>query len=82
VRQSCGKGAEGSTLYCKAHGGGKRCGHEGCPKSAAGSTRFCIGHGGGRRCNHQIGTPDACSHMAVRVSYYSQTARRHRPLNV
>jgi hypothetical protein len=64
--QNCQKGAEGSTLFCKAHGGGKRCTHEGCAKSAAGATSFCIGHGGGRRCNHAVALGESCSHMAVR----------------
>ncbi|GER34343.1 loricrin-related, partial [Striga asiatica] len=47
----CGKGAEGSTPFCKAHGGGKRCAFpEGCGRSVHGGTAFCVGHGGGKRC--------------------------------
>jgi hypothetical protein len=43
-------------MFCKAHGGGKRCQYpEGCDKSAKGSTMFCIAHGGGRRCGHESG---------------------------
>jgi len=46
---------QGSTGFCKSHGGGKRCqatNEDGspCPKSAIGSTNFCVGHGGGKRC--------------------------------
>ena len=34
-----------------AHGGGKRCQHEGCSKAAAvGGTQRCSAHGGGKRC--------------------------------
>ena len=40
----------GSTNYCKAHGGGKRCREPGCTKGAEGSTNYCVAHGGGRRC--------------------------------
>jgi hypothetical protein len=44
--------ADGSTRHCKAHGGGKRCQHEGCSKSAVqgGGTLHCVAHGGGKRC--------------------------------
>ncbi|KAJ8553162.1 hypothetical protein K7X08_020555 [Anisodus acutangulus] len=44
---------EGSTTFCKGHGGGKRCSFEGggiCPKSVHGGTLFCVAHGGGKRC--------------------------------
>jgi hypothetical protein len=35
----CSKGAiSAGTPYCIAHGGGKRCQHEGCSKSARGDT--------------------------------------------
>lgn len=44
------KGAEGSTPFCKGHGGGKRCTSEGCTKSVHGGTLFCVSHGGGKRC--------------------------------
>jgi hypothetical protein len=30
--EGCSKGGIGDTGYCKAHGGGKRCQHEGCFK--------------------------------------------------
>jgi hypothetical protein len=47
------KGARaGGTPHCIAHGGGKRCQHEGCTKSARGDTEHCKAHGGGRRCQH------------------------------
>ncbi|THU51600.1 hypothetical protein C4D60_Mb06t32720 [Musa balbisiana] len=49
------KGAQGSTMFCKAHGGGKRCSFSGCAKGAEGSTPFCKGHGGGKRCSFQGG---------------------------
>jgi hypothetical protein len=35
---------------CKAHGGGRRCIHDGCLKGAQGATDLCIIHGGGLRC--------------------------------
>lgn len=40
-------------MFCKAHGGGKRCTAPGCTKGAEGSTPFCKGHGGGKRCAFQ-----------------------------
>ncbi|GKE80043.1 hypothetical protein Tco_1550043 [Tanacetum coccineum] len=46
---------EGSTLYCKAHGGGKRCVFADCTKGAEGSTPLCKAHGGGKRCLHDGG---------------------------
>ncbi|GKC28267.1 hypothetical protein Tco_1035561 [Tanacetum coccineum] len=46
---------EGSTLYCKAHGGGKRCVFADCTKGAEGSTLLCKAHGGGKRCLHDGG---------------------------
>nr|CAB3488430.1 unnamed protein product [Digitaria exilis] len=52
--RGCTRGAEGSTPFCKGHGGGKRCLFEGggvCPKSVHGGTSFCVAHGGGKRCN-------------------------------
>nr|CAB3485916.1 unnamed protein product [Digitaria exilis] len=52
--EGCTRGAEGSTPFCKGHGGGKRCLFEGggvCPKSVHGGTSFCVAHGGGKRCN-------------------------------
>jgi hypothetical protein len=34
------------TLHCRAHGGGRRCQHEGCPKAAeSGGTPNCAGAG-------------------------------------
>jgi hypothetical protein len=50
----CSKWAKtGGTPHCLAHGGGKRCQHEGCLKSALGDTQYCSAHGGGRRCQHE-----------------------------
>ncbi|KAI9121078.1 hypothetical protein K1719_008111 [Acacia pycnantha] len=37
-------------MFCKAHGGGKRCSFAGCTKGAEGSTPLCKAHGGGKRC--------------------------------
>ena len=37
-------------MFCKAHGGGKRCIIQDCNKGAEGSTPLCKGHGGGKRC--------------------------------
>lgn len=42
-------------MFCKAHGGGKRCTFLGCTKGAEGSTNFCKGHGGGKRCTFEGG---------------------------
>jgi hypothetical protein len=47
----CSKTAQGSTLRCIAHGGGRRCNFPQCSKSAQGFTEKCKAHGGGRRCN-------------------------------
>jgi len=46
----CDKSVQGSTGFCKAHGGGKRCKAKDCDKSARASTDFCCAHGGGKRC--------------------------------
>lgn len=51
----CRRGAQGSTLYCKSHGDGKRCVFEGCGKGAEGSTPLCKAHGGGKRCVYEGG---------------------------
>jgi hypothetical protein len=48
VFQGCTRGAEGSTPFCKGHGGGRDVGV--CPKSVHGGTSFCVAHGGGQRC--------------------------------
>ncbi|KAH1098762.1 hypothetical protein J1N35_015683 [Gossypium stocksii] len=53
--QGCTKGAQGSTMFCKAHGSGKRCIFVGCTKGAEGSTPLCKGHGGGKRCLYNGG---------------------------
>ncbi|KAK3236390.1 hypothetical protein CYMTET_53469 [Cymbomonas tetramitiformis] len=45
LNDGCRKAAQGSTPYCKAHGGGKRCQDPKCKKSAQGSTLFCVAHG-------------------------------------
>jgi hypothetical protein len=59
--EGCDKSAQGSTMLCKAHGGGKRCQYpEGCDKSAIGRTCFCIAHGGGKRCQY----PQSCDKSA------------------
>jgi hypothetical protein len=51
------------TPHCKAHGGGRRCQHEGCSKGAAtGGTPHCIAHGGGRRCERE-----GCSKSVARA---------------
>mmetsp|Transcript_35714 Transcript_35714/g.68506 ORF Transcript_35714/g.68506 Transcript_35714/m.68506 type:complete len:837 (+) Transcript_35714:265-2775(+) len=49
----CPKLAQGRTMFCANHGGGRRCEMAGCPKLAQGSTSFCASHGGGRRCQHE-----------------------------
>jgi hypothetical protein len=41
------------TPHCIAHGGGRRCQHEGFSKYALGDTEHCRVHGGGRRCQHE-----------------------------
>jgi hypothetical protein len=57
----CGKSAQGSTMFCIAHGGGGRCQYpDGCNKSAQGSTTFCKAHGGGKRCQY----PQGCDKSA------------------
>ncbi|PIN20094.1 hypothetical protein CDL12_07218 [Handroanthus impetiginosus] len=40
-------------MFCKAHGGGRRCMFLGCMRGAEGSTPFCKGHGGGKRCTSE-----------------------------
>jgi hypothetical protein len=56
------KSAAGSTMFCIARGGGKRCHYpEGCGKSAIGSTMFCLAHGGGKRCQF----PEGCGKSAI-----------------
>jgi hypothetical protein len=48
--------------YCKAHGGGRRCKHEGCPKAARpGSTQHRQAHGGGKHCQR-----DDCFEIAAK----------------
>lgn len=39
--------SQGSTCYCIAHGGGRRCTYPGCGKGAR-DKFFCAGHGGGK----------------------------------
>lgn len=46
----CDKLAQGNTLLCKNHGGGKRCRIEHCAKASRGSSMLCSVHGGGKRC--------------------------------
>lgn len=45
----CGKCAQGSTKFCIAHGGGRRCTFPSCTKGAR-DKFFCAAHGGGKRC--------------------------------
>jgi hypothetical protein len=61
-RKDCLLLAVGGTQHCKAHGGGKRCKHEGCAKAAAtGGTQHCVAHGGGRRCQQEGCTKGAAT---------------------
>jgi hypothetical protein len=59
----CASETQGTTDYCVAHGGGKRCQHTDevtgapCGKAAHGATDYCVVHGGGFRCE----VPDAHS---------------------
>lgn len=55
----CSKCAQGSTKFCIAHGGGRRCTFEGCTKGAR-DKFYCAAHGGGRRC-----ATDGCTKSAV-----------------
>jgi hypothetical protein len=48
----CKKGRAGKTLYCKAHGGGKRCTFPSCTTAARGGGTLCQAHGGGKRCQY------------------------------
>ena len=36
--------------FCKRHGGGRRCQHDGCQTNAVDGYDFCVRHGGGVRC--------------------------------
>jgi hypothetical protein len=51
VCYGCYKKAQGNTVHCIGHGGGRRCSTVGCDKSAQGNADHCVGHGGGRRCS-------------------------------
>ena len=68
--EGCSKGAIGSTQYCAAHGGGRRCQEAGCTKAAqGGGTHHCVEHGGGSRCQK-----DGCTksnYVAHRAGYYA-----------
>ena len=55
----CSKCAQGSTRFCIAHGGGRRCTFPGCDKGAR-DKHFCAAHGGGKRCKFED-----CSKSAV-----------------
>jgi hypothetical protein len=57
--EGCTKLARSTTLFCAAHGGGRRCMTPNCSKAARGSTSFCIAHGGGRRCRAPLCTKSA-----------------------
>lgn len=43
---------QGSTQFCIAHGGGRRCTIKGCSRAAR-DMLYCAGHGGGRRCESE-----------------------------
>jgi hypothetical protein len=58
-----GSSGSGGVPYCKAHGGGRRCQHDGCAKSAQGGTYHCKAHGGGRRCQQSD-----CNRPVTRVA--------------
>ena len=57
--ENCTRCAQGSTLYCISHGGGRRCTFLHCTKGAR-DRFFCSKHGGGKRC-----TTIGCSKSAV-----------------
>lgn len=57
--KGCSKCAQGSTRFCIAHGGGRRCTFPGCDKGAR-DKFFCAAHGGGKRCKF-----DGCNKSAV-----------------
>jgi hypothetical protein len=49
-----------------AHGGGRRCQHEGCSKAVeGGGTPHCKAHGGGRRCQEEGCTKSAAPEAAL-----------------
>ena len=70
------QGAEGSTNYCKAHGGGMRCREPGCTMSARGSTNYCKAHGGGKRCQEP-----GCTKSARGIHQLLQGSRRWQALS-
>ncbi|KAK1646463.1 hypothetical protein QYE76_064268 [Lolium multiflorum] len=57
----CTDSAEGSSIFCKAHAGGKKCAVSGCTDSSAtrGRTDYCVAHGGGRGCKFMNCTRNA-----------------------
>ncbi|XP_047091683.1 disease resistance protein RGA5-like isoform X2 [Lolium rigidum] len=57
----CTGSAEGSSIFCKAHAGGKKCAVSGCTDSSAtrGWTDYCAAHGGGRGCKFMNCTRNA-----------------------
>mmetsp|Transcript_1222 Transcript_1222/g.2122 ORF Transcript_1222/g.2122 Transcript_1222/m.2122 type:complete len:594 (+) Transcript_1222:781-2562(+) len=57
---NCNKLAQGTTNYCKNHGGGSRCKVQGCTRAARGGSDKCAAHGGGKRCEHP-----GCEHAAI-----------------
>lgn len=63
--EGCSKLARSTTMFCAAHGGGRRCLTPGCTKAARGATSYCIAHGGGRRCKHPL-----CSKSAQGSTYF------------
>jgi len=58
--QWCDKLAQGTTSFCKNHGGGARCQVHNCSKAARGGSDFCASHGGGKRC-----TEEGCERAAI-----------------
>ncbi len=72
-------GAKGATNYCKNHGGGRCCTHDGCSNGARDLTNFCVKHGGGKRCTHDgcnkgaEGTTNLMDAVAPHASYANRT---------
>ncbi len=67
THEGCVKLSQGTTLYCIAHGGGRRCTFPNCNKGARGKL-YCSKHGGGKRC-----IANNCTKSAVGGSNYCTT---------
>jgi hypothetical protein len=79
------------TGFCSAHGGGRRCQHEGCLKAAVtggtphckaqgGGTQHCQAHRGGRRCQQE-----GCSKPVAKAAgsvYCTLCLQREQPDDV